>query len=237
MESGDASDDQRCIKQKQRQARTDNEGVKSIEERRNEGAIMKKTIVGLAAMVLSLVGGGAVFAVETGHIIGSSEGGIEVAGHLGVKNTEENPIISYSEDWINVNLPTATIFYNVEGQKEIRSSSYGIRNNSARGVKVSLKSFENVAEPNETARIKRLDLKVIKGGAANVSLINEGVINTESFGLEIFTIPSGAHDVDVPFPKEAWPAYTYVGEVAESLTAPSNPTYLLVLNFQALDKI
>lgn len=195
---------------------------------------MKKAIIGLVAMVLSLVGGGAVFAVETGHIVGHSEGGIEITGNLGVDNTTENPIIPHGEGWINVDLNVSTMFYNVAGRTEIQSPSYGIRNNSARGVKVSVKSFENVTYPEETKKIKRLNLKIASGGDADINLIREGEINTSLAGADLLTIPAGNHDVDVTVPVAAWPTYNYVGEVMESLRAPSTPTYLLVLNFQAL---
>lgn len=69
---------------------------------------------------------------------------IEVNGTLGADNTNPGATITEGDDnWINVTVPTKTIFYNTAKDPVIKSPDYKITNNSGRPVSVSLERFEN----------------------------------------------------------------------------------------------
>ena len=116
---------------------------------------MKKLIAGL--MLSSCVFGVAMPAfaqdgteADTQQTIdGSDENGgnsavIKVNGTLGADNTDPGATIPEGDDnWINVTVPTKTIFYNTAADPVIKSPDYKITNNSGRPVSVSLERFEN----------------------------------------------------------------------------------------------
>ena len=103
---------------------------------------MKKILSGL--LLIGFLSGGAasVFAAE---VNGTDSASITVDGSLGQDNTDENApnIDEGSNDWINVTVDTANIFYTTkESQhKNITSPDYTITNNSGRAVKVSVLDF------------------------------------------------------------------------------------------------
>jgi hypothetical protein len=75
---------------------------------------------------------------------GSTQGNVEVNGTLGADNTDPTATIPEGdENWVNVTLPTKTIFYNTANSPAIKSPNYSIVNQSGRPVKVSLYSLEN----------------------------------------------------------------------------------------------
>lgn len=106
---------------------------------------MKK--LAISSLVLgSLVGLGLNVSAEenTQNIIGENNATVEVEGTLGVDNTKTDaPVLEGNDDWINVTVPTKTIFYGIstKAKAEIKSPTYTIKNNSGRPVKVSVGSF------------------------------------------------------------------------------------------------
>jgi hypothetical protein len=65
---------------------------------------------------------------------------------LGADNTDPGATIPEGDkDWINVTLPTETIFYNKATDENIQSPTYTITNNSGRPVKVSANGFTGTA--------------------------------------------------------------------------------------------
>ncbi|WP_242595883.1 hypothetical protein [Candidatus Enterococcus myersii] len=77
-------------------------------------------------------------------IDGENSAEIEVNGTLGADNTDPGATITEGDDnWINVTVPTKTIFYNTAKDPVIKSPDYKITNNSGRPVSVSLERFEN----------------------------------------------------------------------------------------------
>lgn len=103
----------------------------------------KKVIAGL--LLSSCVFGVAMPAfAETKTIDGEGTTDIQVNGTLGADNTKPDAEIPEGEEgWINVTVPTTTVFYNTTTVKAIKSPTYDIVNNSGRPVKVSLEKFEN----------------------------------------------------------------------------------------------
>lgn len=107
---------------------------------------------------------------------------VEVNGTLGADNTNPDSNIPEGDDnWINVTVPTSTIFYNTPTDSTVKSPTYKIVNNSGRPVDVSATSFTadsaNVA-PNDFA----LSLNVV-GTATNTAttahtdLVTAGAVN------------------------------------------------------------
>lgn len=200
---------------------------------------MKKTIIGLLAIGLSLAGGGAVFADEpTKTIIGEPTGEIPVKGDLGIDNTRDNQIIPEGDDgWINVTLPTATMFYNVKGNKTIKSPEYTIVNNAARGVKVSLGNFAvKDGESPSVAMIDTLDLQSVADSNKKLTLIAGSQI-APATNAELATLASGEKTGgSTAVPAGADFSYKYTGNIASDWDGTEVKNFTLTLNFQALPK-
>ncbi|QIW55712.1 hypothetical protein [Pseudolactococcus raffinolactis] len=105
----------------------------------------------LTTLLISTVVFGGVQAVSAQDVIGEGEADIEINGTLGADNTDPDTTIPETdEDWINVTLPTDTIFYNKADDPIIKAPTYAIINNSGRPVKVSVAGFAaSSANPTE----------------------------------------------------------------------------------------
>ncbi|MDG3374961.1 hypothetical protein P5D95_26195, partial [Vibrio parahaemolyticus] len=102
---------------------------------------MKKRLASLF-IAGSFVGGLVPIAVQAQDVIGDGSAEIKVNGSIGLDNTDPTETIDEeSEDWINVTLDTATIFYNISGRTNIESPTYTIKNNSGRPVDVTITKF------------------------------------------------------------------------------------------------
>ncbi|MFC0616118.1 hypothetical protein [Enterococcus faecalis] len=142
---------------------------------------MKKKQVIIATMMVGAIGvsfSTSAYATQT--IDGSTTGEIKATGELGREdNTDPGSEIPDGDDkWINVTLPTEVIFYNVDGEENIKSSAnYEILNNSGRPVKVDLTSFRIAnAITAEREAIKSLSLTNASGKSFNsVNLVENGV--------------------------------------------------------------
>src|SRR5574340_1324906 len=67
---------------------------------------------------------------------------VAVNGTLGADNTNPDSKIPEGDDnWINVTVPTSTIFYNTPTNSTVKSPTYKIVNNSGRTVDVSATDF------------------------------------------------------------------------------------------------
>ena len=101
---------------------------------------MKKILSTLMISMTVLMGVQAVSADQT--VDGKSTGDIPVKGTLGADNTDPGTSIPETDPaWINVTIPTDTIFYNTAAKKDINAPTYSIVNNSGRPVKVTADSF------------------------------------------------------------------------------------------------
>ena len=108
---------------------------------------MKKLLSTL--LISTAVFGGAQI-VAAQDVIGAGEADIAVNGTLGANNTDPGSTIPEGDtDWINVTVPTETIFYNKATDATIKAPTYDITNNSGRPVTVSVKSFTGQEEPLE----------------------------------------------------------------------------------------
>ena len=101
---------------------------------------MKRLLIRLL-LVGSFIGGTVPMITQAEEINEKEHADIEVNGSLGVDRERMEEINENSEDWLNVTVDTATIFYNVNGQKKIQSPTYNITNNSSCPVDVSITNF------------------------------------------------------------------------------------------------
>lgn len=154
---------------------------------------MKKILCGL--LLIGFLSGGAasVFAAE---VNGTDSASITVDGSLGQDNTDENApnIDEGSNDWINVTVDTANIFYTTkESQhKTITSPDYTITNNSGRAVKVSVLDFTvdsgnldnvdalKISGKDYTDAEQSVDLKSFVAGDFLTLANNQGKVNVDS---------------------------------------------------------
>jgi hypothetical protein len=101
---------------------------------------MKKLLSTLLISAAVFGGAQAVSADQT--ITAQTSADIAVKGTLGADNTNPGATIPEGDkDWINVTLPTDTIFYNKAKEPAIKAPTYTITNNSGRPVTVSVASF------------------------------------------------------------------------------------------------
>lgn len=218
---------------------------------------MKKTIkvgttVLLSSVILGLNAPGLVSADQTinngsGENM-TDEAKITTKGVLGeADNTDPGEVIPEGSDkWINVTLPTEVVFSSDENDehKSITSpDNYKITNNSGRPVRVSLFSFEEVA--NGTA-LTSLNLAPTDGSAFTVVPLvagNEVVPPTEPVKLVDLADKAGniagekaAKDVSFKFTGVVDPAQLATPETetkAEGMTK-QNVEYNMTFKFKAL---
>lgn len=178
---------------------------------------MKKTIIGLLAIGLSLAGGGAVFADDQ-NVVSEPEGEIGITGYLGADNTKSDAgIPEGNDDWINVTLPTATIFYNMKKDTEIKSPEYTIKNNSGRGVAVSVKSLALASDnTGDITKIADLKMAFADTSSTKIDLLQNGVIKENPTGG--VTLSAAVDDENQPTPANSSVKYTYTGAVTDTLT-------------------
>lgn len=98
-----------------------------------------------ATMVLGMGMAGLAPAVSAETYDGLNTGEIQINGSIGkMDNTDpDTQLPEGSDDWINVTVDTATAFHTTiaSAHTEIESATYGIQNNSGRGVAVYLSSL------------------------------------------------------------------------------------------------
>lgn len=156
---------------------------------------MKKILSGL--LIIGFLGGGAasIHAAEE-NVNGTNSASITVNGSLGQDNEDENApnIDEGSDDWINVTLDTANIFYTTKDSqhKTITSPDYTITNNSGRAVKISTEDFTvtsgnldnvdalKISGADYSAAEKSVDLKTFAEGEFLTLANNQGKMNVDT---------------------------------------------------------
>lgn len=108
-------------------------------------------------------------------INGESTGSIPVQGTLGADNTDENGGIDEgNEDWVNVTVPSKTLFYSSPGEDVIKAPTYSIINNSGRPVTIQANGFTlNGANGINQDTNLAVKLDATAGSSSNSTLIIE----------------------------------------------------------------
>ncbi|MBO0451120.1 MULTISPECIES: hypothetical protein [Enterococcus] len=199
---------------------------------------MKKILSGLLVGSVLFGGAASIYAAEE-NVNGTNSASITVNGSLGQDNTDENGpnIDEGSEDWINVTVDTANIFYTTKDteHKTITSPYYAITNNSGRGVKISVADFTvdsgnldnvealEISGKDYSAMDKTVDLKSFAAGEFLVLANNQGKLNVD-------TDPSGGYTKDT--------LYKYSGTTKDEYYKGNaeQTSHTLTLAFEALGK-
>ncbi|WP_159722831.1 hypothetical protein [Enterococcus sp. CSURQ0835] len=200
---------------------------------------MKKWIAGLTISVGILGFSTNVLAAE---INGESTGSIPVQGTLGADNTDENGGIDEgNEDWVNVTVPSKTLFYSSPGEDVIKAPTYSIINNSGRPVTIQANGF-TLNGPNGINQDTNLEVNldatagssfnsipIIKEGAAIGPLSN---VKIAELGNNAGKLTSDAADGSAPSEM----TFTYSGSLDGSkVTTKQVSNYNLKLRFVVPD--
>lgn len=108
---------------------------------------------------------------------------VAVNGTLGADNTNPDSKIPEGDDnWINVTVPTSTIFYNTPKDPTVKSPTYKIVNNSGRPVDVLATAFTadstNVAPSSFSLTLQTVGTTTNIATTATTNLVNAGAVNT-----------------------------------------------------------
>ena len=117
---------------------------------------------------------------------------VAVNGTLGADNTNPDSKIPEGDDnWINVTVPTSTIFYNTPKDPTVKSPTYKIVNNSGRPVDVSATAFtadsENDAPSSFSLTLQTVGTTTNIATTATTNLVNAGAVNT-SLNAKLITL-------------------------------------------------
>lgn len=117
---------------------------------------------------------------------------VEVNGTLGADNTNpDSKIPEGDNNWINVTVPTSTIFYNTPTVSTVKSPQYSIINNSGRPVNVSTTSFTadgaNVAPSDFNLILKFVGTETNAATNATTNLVTAGAVNS-SLSSQLITL-------------------------------------------------
>ncbi|GHU42782.1 hypothetical protein FACS1894193_08680 [Bacilli bacterium] len=201
---------------------------------------MKKLLSTLLVSTAVFAGAQSVSADQ--NIVAQTGADIKVNGTLGVDNTNPGATIPPGDpDWINVTLPTDTIFYNKTSAPAIKAPTYDLTNNSGRPVKISVDAFTgtNTGLPGD------FDLNLdVTGPAtgnavatASTSLIAKGALQTPT--NELITLANsvdqyvqGDTPVAIGTAVNNKATFTYSGTASQTSALTVN--YTLKLKFEAV---
>jgi hypothetical protein len=173
-------------------------------------------------------------------IVAKQDADLTVKGTLGADNTEPGATLPEGDkDWINVTLPTETIFYNKATDKNIKAPIYTITNNSGRPVKVSASGFK--ADATNPALPGDFDLNLNLTGhnvtTASTKLVEQGSLLAPS--NELMTLANNVDQykaADTPVAKGTavnnQATFTYGGTA--TTTSALKLSYTLSLKFDAV---
>ena len=183
--------------------------------------MMKKVLVSMLFSG-SFVGFVAPAMVEAEDVIGVDQADIQINGTIGLDNTDPEEAIEESHDnWINVTLDTATIFYNVSGRNDIESPTYTIENKSGRPVDVSIADFaqtnaESITEISSLAAGTLTDFATTPVKLFTLAN-NEGKLTANGTANNAFST-----------------TFNYAGTVSSTTATKSTPTFNLTLQLDAV---
>lgn len=172
-------------------------------------------------------------------INGESTADIEVNGTLGADNTDPDAQIPEGDvKWINVTVPTKTIFYNTADDSAIKAPTYSIVNNSGRPVTVTANGFTGSSDQLPADFNLKLDVTGTAGNAAttaSTNLITDGSL-VQSLSSELITLANSKNQMvateQAGTPENNKATFTYSGTATAS--EQKQLTYTLNLKFDAV---
>ena len=193
---------------------------------------MKRLLIRLL-LVGSFIGGTVPTITQAEEINEKEHADIQVNGSLGVDRERMEEINESSEDWLNVTVDTATIFYNVNGQKKIQSPTYNITNNSSRPVDVSITNF--VQTNNESiADISALTL-TSPTATTDETLISNGTLINFGSPIHLFTLANKERKLTTDgltnYPSAT--TFGYGGTLTSNSVSKSSPVFTMTLQLDA----
>ncbi|WP_265460099.1 hypothetical protein [Enterococcus sp. HY326] len=199
------------------------------------------TILGIGTLATLGLGATTAHAAETINN-GTNTGDVQINGTLGQSNTDpEAPINEGSNQWINVTLDTATIFYNTAGSTTIESPDYDITNNSGRPVSVVATGITQTNSV-DISSISSLAVNLNRndgGASSTASLVTDGttgVTGATSLVLannvgQIASTDEAATDSSTVTNNAA--TFQYDGTLSSALSETIAPTFTMTLTFAA----
>lgn len=190
---------------------------------------MKKMIrlLALSSMMLMAV------PVSAQEIVGEGTGDIPINGTLGLDNTDPTaPIVEGEDSWINVSLPTETIFYstNTKANAPITSPQYTVTNKSGRPVDV----YYNGLAGEGTMDNISYDLN-LKGFDSELPIRTAKSLSTIRTKLTTLANNEGKLTREGSTTEKKAVTYEYTGKVNEALTSKIEHKYTMTLEFEAVD--
>ncbi|MEO1772162.1 hypothetical protein [Candidatus Enterococcus ferrettii] len=145
---------------------------------------MKKIITGLllSAGMLSFAVGAAAAETDNGDgtktVTEAGTSTVPVKGTLGADNSKPDAGIDEGNtDWVNVTVPSKTLFYSAGKSTTIKSPNYTIENHSGRPVTVSVASFSSQTADGALSKITSLNVALnanLNGTKTDVAVISSG---------------------------------------------------------------
>lgn len=204
---------------------------------------MKKILLGsISGLTIAMFGLGISAHADTIND-GTNTGDVKINGAIGADNTDENtPIPDGSDDWINVTLDTATIFYNTNVNTNITSPAYDIKNNSGRPVDVKVNGFKqddalSIKDISGLAvKFTRMETATNPAISNTTPLIKDGAILTDYTGATTLTLANSKGKLASSDAEGAYNTvgmFSYNGAVSSKLTTTVKPTFTMTLSFKA----
>lgn len=209
---------------------------------------MKKLLfLPIAGAAFATLAGGALttHAESTTIDDGSNTGDVTINGTLGADNTDESATINEGSDqWINVTVDTATIFYNTSSSLTIESPEYAIANNSGRPVTVAVKALTQTNSV-DISTISNLDVNFTRATTAtdttatttNTTLITSGAISSSFASAPSLTLANKNGKIasgDATSAYGSTAKFNYSGTVSAKAASVISPNFTMTLTFGAV---
>lgn len=196
---------------------------------------MKKILAGLLMVGVSLTAFSlTAHSVENFDGVPSAE--VEINGFIGQDNTDPAAEIPEGhDDWINVDLDTATMFWTTGDSTEIKAPNYSIQNKSGRPVDIKIASLVAETAPDTETT---LDLNMVTTMVPDEG--EEDIINTIQLVTGNAIVDPLSNGTGIPVGQLVANSevdgrnmmFTYAGTA--DATGVDTPSYTMVLEFTAV---
>lgn len=201
---------------------------------------MKKSLLlPILGVAVATVTGGALTTYADQTISdGTTTGTVPINGTLGMDNKDEtSTIVEGSDQWINVTIPTTTIFYNTAGSSTIEAPKYTVTNNSGRPVDVTVSGISQTNSV-DISSIATLNVTFTRDSTtATTPLITTGTLATDfssASAIRIANTNGKLLSTDAASAASKTATFTYAGTVSPVVSSVLKPTFNMTLKFAAV---